>query len=347
MPNALDYSPGLDLITDEVAVMMQDRPVVGLSAWLLDAVAAAEREGRGVQLVTPAGVRLSYPARTRLFSGRNTRWVVQAAGGDEAYDGLTGVKLGWDGKKFAPITGTDGRGELAAAWMADPEQLDVRANLQVLARVRYPTLDSTIVGRATELLCTELTGAPPIGWGTEEPVNRPWNAEAGASLTAYCHRRSPRPSLLTIVGASADGVRPATGSAVISSRPAGVEETVMLAVAQPGLEPPDADTVRDVIGRLAEEVELVTVLVSAAGAAADTTSYPHFTGFPGPIGLAIGPQEARIGTTTKSVPIGPASRPAAWYALGDGTRLPDWERLGDLLRSVIAGTSGSGTSREG
>jgi hypothetical protein len=347
MPNALDYSPGLDLITNEVAVMMQDRPVVGLSAWLLDAVAAAEREGRGVQLVTPAGVRLSYPARTRLFSGRNTRWVVQAAGGDEAYDGLTGVKLNWDGKKFALVTGTDGRGELAAAWTADPQQLDVRANLHVLARVRYPALDSTIVGRATELLFTELTGAPPIGWGTEEPVNRPWNTEASASLTAYCHRRSPRPSLLTVVGASTDGVRPATGSAVISSRPAGIEETVMLAVAQPGLEPPDADTVRDVIGRLAEEVELVTVLVSAAGAAADTTSYPHFTGFPGPIGLAIGPQEARIGATTKPVPIGPASRPAAWYGLGDGTRLPDWERLGDLLRSVISGTSRAGTSREG
>ncbi|TCC30252.1 DUF6177 family protein [Kribbella speibonae] len=339
MPNALDYSPGLDLVTDEVAVMMQDRLVVGLSAWLLDAVAAAEREGRGVQLVTPAGVRLSYPARTRLFSGRNTRWVVQAG---EAYDGLTGVKLSWDGKKFAPVTGPDGRGELAAAWTADPERLEVRANLQVLARVRYPALDSTLVGRATELLFTELTGAPPIGWGTEEPVNRPWNAEAGASLTAYCHRRSPRPSLLTVVGAATDGILPATGSAVVNRRPAGIEETVMLAVAQPGLEPPDADKVRDVIGRLAEEVELVTVLVSAAGAAADTTSYPHFTGFPGPIGLAIGPQEARTGTATKSVPIGPASRPAAWYGLGDGTRMPDWERLGDLLRGVIAGTESEG-----
>lgn len=340
MPNALDYSPGLDLITDEVAVMMQDRPVVGLSAWLLDAVAAAEREGRGVQLVTPARVRLSYPARSRLFSGRNTRWVVQADG--EAYDGLTGVKLNWDGKKFAPVTGPDGREEVAAAWTADPERLDVRANLQVLARVRYPALDSTLVGRATELLCTELTGAQPIGWGTEEPVNRPWNAEAAASLTAYCHRRSPRPSLLTVVGATTDGVRPATGSAVINSRPAGIEETVMLAIAQPGLEPPDADTVRDVIGRLAEEVELVTVLVSAAGAAADTTSYPHFTGFPGPIGLAIGPQEARIGTATTSVPIGPASRPAAWYGLGDGTWMPDWQRLGDLLRGVIAGAEREG-----
>ena len=333
MPNALDYSPGLDLVTDEVALMMQDRPVVGLSAWLLDAVAAAEREGRGVQLVTPAGVRLSYPARTRLFSGRNTRWVVQTGG--EAYDGLTGAKLNWDGKKFAPVS----RGELAAAWTADPERLEVRANLQVLARVRYPTLDSTVVGRATELLVTELTGAPPIGWGTEEPVNRPWNAD---SLTAYCHRRSPRPSLLTVVGAATDGVLPATGSAVINSRPAGIEETVMLAVAQPGLEPPDAEKVRDVIGRLAEEVELVTVLVSAAGAAADTTSYSHFTGFPGPIGLAIGPQEARIGTATTSVPIGPASRPAAWYGLGDGTRMPDWERLGDLLRGAIAGTEREG-----
>ena len=61
----------MDLVTDDVAVVMQDRPVVGLSAWLLDAAAAAEAEGRDVQLVTPPGVRITFrhapgcsPART-------------------------------------------------------------------------------------------------------------------------------------------------------------------------------------------------------------------------------------------------------------------------------------------
>ena len=121
-------------------------------------------------------------------------------------------------------------------------------------------------------------------------MNQPWNTArpdgvlpppVAAAVAAHGGRRQSA------------GVLPATGTAVVASRPAGVEETVTLAVAQPGLEPPDAGAVRDVVARLAEEVELVTVLVTAAGAAADTTSYPHFTGFPGPVGLAIGPAETR------------------------------------------------------
>ena len=328
MANALHFSPGVDLVTDDVAVVMQDRPVVGLSAWLIDAAAAAEAEARDVQLVTPPRVRITFPVRSRLFAGRDARWVVNDGG--QAYDGLTGVQLSWDGRKFAPAEGDEVAG---AAWMTGG--LDVRANLQVLARVRYPALDSSVVGQATELLFRELTGAPPGGWGTEEPVNQPWNVD---TLTAYCHRRSPRPSLLTVVGRQQPGVLPATGTAVVASRPAGVEETVTMAVAQPGLEPPDAGAVRDVVARLAEEVELVTVLVTAAGGAADTTSFPHFTGFPGPVGLAIGPAETRPPSDDQvAVPesIGPASNPAFWYPLGDGTRMSDWERLSGLLSPLV------------
>lgn len=335
MANALHFSPGVDLVTDEAAVMMQERPVIGLSAWLIDAAAATQAEGRQLQLVTPPDVRLSFAARSRLFSGRNARWVVRDA--DEAYDGLTGIRLHWDGQKFAPasLEGTAG-GEaerLGIAWAA--AGLDVRANLQVLARVRYPALDTTVIGRATEFLFRELTGAPPGGWGTEEPVSQLWNVN---SLTAYCHRRSPRPSLLTVVGRPQPDVRPAAGTVVVNSRPRGLEETVTMAVAQQGLEPPDPETVRGVVARLAEEVELVTVLVSAAGAAADTTSYPHFTGFPGPVGLAVGPDETRPRPDEQALPfelIGPASNPAAWYPLGDGTRMSDWGRLSGLLRPLL------------
>ena len=41
MPNELTFSPGVDLITDKVAVVMQDRPVIGMSAWLSDALTSA------------------------------------------------------------------------------------------------------------------------------------------------------------------------------------------------------------------------------------------------------------------------------------------------------------------
>ena len=53
MPNDLIFSPGVDLITEKVAVVMQDRPVIGMSAWLSDALTSAKVAGRDVQLVTP------------------------------------------------------------------------------------------------------------------------------------------------------------------------------------------------------------------------------------------------------------------------------------------------------
>ena len=45
MPNPVELSPAIDLRTDKVVVIMQDRPVVGMSAWLVDALAAAEADG--------------------------------------------------------------------------------------------------------------------------------------------------------------------------------------------------------------------------------------------------------------------------------------------------------------
>jgi Family of unknown function (DUF6177) len=82
------------------------------------------------------------------------------------------------------------------------------------------------------------------------------------------------------------------------------------------------------------------VLVTAVGGAADTTSYPHFTGFPGPVGLAVGPAETRP-PAAESEPIGPASNPATWYPLGDGTRMSDWERLSGLLRPLVPEKEGT------
>ena len=69
MPNPVELSPAIDLRTDKVVVIMQDRPVVGMSAWLVDALAAAEAADLGVQLVTPATTRLTFAVRSTLFGG--------------------------------------------------------------------------------------------------------------------------------------------------------------------------------------------------------------------------------------------------------------------------------------
>ena len=99
MPNALVFSPGVDLITDKVAVVMQDRPVIGMSAWLSDALTSAKVESRDVQLVTPKTSRLTWPVRSMLFNGRFSKWVVTGED-DEYFDGLSGVRLKWDGEQF-------------------------------------------------------------------------------------------------------------------------------------------------------------------------------------------------------------------------------------------------------
>ena len=78
MPNPVELSPAIDIRTDKVVVIMQDRPVVGMSAWLVDALAAAEAEGLGVQLVTPATTRLTFAVRTTLFSGRDSEYALEA-----------------------------------------------------------------------------------------------------------------------------------------------------------------------------------------------------------------------------------------------------------------------------
>lgn len=53
-------------LTEEAAVVVEDRPVVPFSPWLADALAAHARQGRGLQLVTPPGSRLTEAVATLL-----------------------------------------------------------------------------------------------------------------------------------------------------------------------------------------------------------------------------------------------------------------------------------------
>ena len=196
--------------------MLQDRAVVGLSGWLRDAARAAVAEGRELQLVTPARTRLTQPARTEIFRRRACRWVVRDPDTDELYDGLRGARLAWDGERFAPVLTEPGdRPAPSPTWLAETE---LTACLQVVARVRHQPLDSAVVGTATEWLFRELSGAAPLGWGTEEPVSQPRRPD---HVTSFCRRRMPDPSWLVVVGGGT-----AIGSIEVHHRPAGLEETV-------------------------------------------------------------------------------------------------------------------------
>ncbi|MEU9102373.1 DUF6177 family protein [Streptomyces sp. NPDC048361] len=108
--------PTVDVLTDSTAVVMCDRPLVALTAWLSHILRAAGESRRALQIVTPPGVRLSLPLRTAL-TGAPNRWVVK----DPAcgyYDGLSGAVLRWQDGTFAPARDASGRAVVAEAFTA-------------------------------------------------------------------------------------------------------------------------------------------------------------------------------------------------------------------------------------
>jgi uncharacterized protein DUF6177 len=339
MPNPVELSPAIDIRTEKVVVIMQDRPVVGMSAWLVDALAAAESEGLGLQLVTPASTRLTFAVRTTLFSGRDSRWVVTEPDGDGAYDGLGGSRLKWDGQMFAAVAaGEQGKVDMSPTFVA--VDLELPFQLLITARVRYQALDTTVVGKATEQLFKDLTGDEPAGWGTAEPITQPWNV---AQLTAYCRRRAPKPTWLAVVGGK-DGLS-ATGSVEIHRRPAGLEEVITLVVATPDGLPSPAD-VQQVGEKLADSFTMVSFFAQGARGGTDTNAMPHWVGVAAPMAMAVGNDALQGEGLAKAmdvtgvaditpVKIGPAASPVVWYPIGDGKSQLDWNIYSALLGRLV------------
>jgi hypothetical protein len=340
MPNPVELSPAIDLRTDKVVVIMQDRPVVGMSAWLVDALAAAEAADLSLQLVTPATTRLTFAARTTLFMGRDSRWVVTEPNGEGAYDGLGGSKLKWDGQMFQAVAaGEQDKVDMSPTFAA--VDLELPFQLMITARVRYQALETTVVGRAAEQLFKELTGAEPAGWGTAEPVSQPWNV---SQLTSYCRRRAPKPTWLSVAGGK-EGLS-AMGAVEIHRRPAGLEEIITMAVSTPdGL--PDPAKIQGIADRLANTFTLVSFFAQGAhGNGTDTNAIPHWVGVPAPMAMAVGNDAIRGDGMAKAldmtgiaeitpVKIGPNASPAVYYPIGTGKNQLDWNIYSALLGRLL------------
>jgi Family of unknown function (DUF6177) len=350
MPSPVEQSPAVDARTDKVVVIMQDRPVVSMSAWLADALGAADAAGLGLQLVTPVTTRLTFAVRSLLFHRVESRWVVTEPDGDGAYDGLSGVRLAWDGQAFAPVVdGEAGQLDLSPVFAAGGS--DHPAQLLVTARVRHQPLDTTVVGIAAERVFTDLSGVAPAGWGTGEPVSQPWSPDR---LSGFCRRRAPRPTWLAVAGGA--GGRTAVGSVEIHVRPAGLEEVVTVVVAMAdGL--PGSDEIRSVCDRLADSFTLVSFFAQGAHGPADTNAIPHWVGVPAPIAMAIGAGGFTPGGRPASVEeaidlvsgiadletlrIGPGSAQGVWYQIGDGRNQLGWNTYSELLRRFADVPEGS------
>ncbi|MEU4191501.1 DUF6177 family protein [Kribbella sp. NPDC026611] len=347
MPNNLVFSPGVDLITEKVAVVMQDRPVIGMSSWLVDALTSAKMEARDIQLVTPKTSRLTWPVRSMLFNGAFSKWVVTADDG-EYYDGLNGVRLKWDGDLFiARSTAKPGEqtSDLHPDYVIQKEPF---GHLQLTVRVRHKPVASLMLGKLAELLFTRTTGGGPAGWSTSEPVTQPWSPDA---LTEYCRDRAPDPTWLVVSGPPGAEFKPALGTLEARRTRSGLDETVTLAVVQPGLEFPSAHAIGDLIDEVADNYELISAMVMGAYGAADATYEPRFLGMQCPIGIGAG-NEAMRGSSVEqmlkvegiphALAIGPAHEPALWYPLGDGRDPKDWEKYAKVLEKLIPAEARTG-----
>ncbi|MEU0626649.1 DUF6177 family protein [Streptomyces sp. NPDC005989] len=338
-PTPAAAQPAVDALTDKVAVIIQDRPVIAMTAWLSDAFRAAADAGLGLQIVTSPGATLS-PAVRNSLSGWPSRWVVRDER-DGYYDGLSGAVLRWQHGMFATVespdaTPEDPRTPVAAAYQEVTGTGD--RQLAISFRTVHPADDRLVLGGALESVWQELTGRPPAGWGTAEPANLPWSPRR---LTDVAFERAPEPTWLVVVG-SPD--RPGLATVRISRTKAGVEEDITLAFGYgPGEEPP-LDALPRVAEVLATRHHLQSMLVQLRRARRDLAVPPRFEGPGVPLAFVLGAEEVREmpGDRARRTPLseppvqlGPRSRPALYYPLpGDPSDLSGWQDFERLMRHL-------------
>ncbi|WP_043267269.1 DUF6177 family protein [Streptomyces sp. CT34] len=338
-PTPAAEQPAVDVLTDKVAVVIQDRPVLAMTAWLSDAFQTAATAELGLQVVTPPGTTLSPAARDSL-SIWPSRWVVRDER-DGYYDGLTGAVLRWQDGMFAPVpsaeaTADDPRTPVAASY----KEVTVTGERQLAVTFRtvHPAGEDLVLGGALETTWRELTGAPPAGWGTAEPANLPWSPR---QITDLARERAPEPTWAVAVG-SPD--RPGLATVRISRTKAGVEEDVTLMFGYGPDEQPPVEALPRVAEVLATRHRLQSMLVQLRKARRDLAVSPRFEGPGVPVAFVLGAEEVRQMPDDRArrtplsqppVPLGPKTRPAMYYALpGDPSDLSGWQDFERLMRHL-------------
>ncbi|KUN82362.1 DUF6177 family protein [Streptomyces griseoruber] len=331
-PPATQDFPTVDALTDSTAVVLSDRPLLPLTAWLSDTLRATAQSNRALHLVTPPHVRLTLPLRTAL-GGAPNRWVVQDPQGGY-YDGLAGVRLAWRSGTFAPIDST-----LAEAFTVGAAPTEHR-QLTVSFRTVHAPDERLVLGRALEAAWRHLTGSPPVGWGTAEPVNLPWSPQ---QLTDLARERIPAPTQIVAVGG------PAIATQRVSRTTAGVAEEISLTLGYERPQDLPLAALESLAATLVTEHGLTTMLTTVRAARADLTLLPRVEGPPLPVSFTLGPRDVRkIGLPRAGRPpiaaqprrLGSPASPALHYPLGDGTDPKAWsalQTLGAYLKTAGGG----------
>ncbi|MFF6874481.1 DUF6177 family protein [Streptomyces sp. NPDC012474] len=327
-------SPAVDVLTATTAVVIQDRPLIAMTSWLSDALRSAAGAERALQIVTPPTARLTLPTRTAL-RGLPNRWVVQDP--DHGYyDGLSGAVLHWKNGTFTPVHDEQGATRAAEAFTPAPDTGD--RQLILTLRTRHPAGENLVLGHALETAFRHLTGAPPAGWSTAEPVNLPWSTR---QLTDLARTRAPRPSWLVAVG---HPTRPALATVRVLRTPGGVEEDITLALGYGSDETPPLDAIEELATVLDTEHGLFTLLTTVRAARRDLTVPPSLEAPPVPVAFTLGSAEAEaIGQARAGHPplglmptrLGLAGKPSLHYPLGDGTDPDAWSTFQHLIRHLF------------
>ncbi|MFD0691539.1 DUF6177 family protein [Actinomadura fibrosa] len=307
----------VDALTDQAMVVLQDRPVVPLSAWLARIVGECAGSGRTLQLVTPLDSRLSLPLRTAA-AGAEVQWVVRNS--DGYYEGLTGRPLRWSGATFVPVP--EAR-DYAPGFTTRPTA-PIGSQLTLVYRTRHAA-DGYLAGPVERLLQL-LTGKLPAGLGPAEPLEHPWRPDR---LAEYARGRST--ARLIVVG---DGPRPAQAICDFSTTEAGgTAEVTTVTIGYAPADPPPLQHLPSLVGALAAEQPVASLFVQLTPGRADLTTEPRWTGAPAPVALAVAGTVAGP-SGIPGQPVGPPRSPLTLFPLGDGRSPDGWQRHSLLMQHL-------------
>lgn len=207
--------------------------------------------------------------------------------------------------------------------------------LLLTLRTRHPADADLVLGPALEAAFRHLTGAPPAGWSTAEPVNLPWST---SQLTDLARARAPRPSWLIAIG---HPDRPALATVRVLRTTAGIEEDLTLALGYGGETPP-LQAIEALAAELDAKHGLVTLFTSLRAARRDLT-VPAQLEPPDPGVLHARPRrgEAHRPAPRRAIILRPhphtsrpPAEPALHYPLGDGSEPHAWSTFQRLTQHL-------------
>jgi hypothetical protein len=321
-----------DLLTDQAAVVLHDAPTLAATTWLTGLLRSTAQTGRHLYLVTPPTTRLTVPART-LLDRAPARWLVHAPE-TGYYDGLSGLALSWQDGHFTPVT--DPAPTVVDAY-EPPSGPTGERQLLLSLRTIHPADEHLLLGGALECAWQLLTGEPPAGWSTAEPINVPWSRRQLTDL-ARTRARSGSPTWLVAVGIPD---RPAIATQHVQHTRLGVEEHITLAFGHPTGRPAPLHLLPHLAEELATRHHLAMMITELRAARADLTVPAHYEPPALPVSLTLGPDtvadlgaDRAAGALPDTSPerLGSTARPALHYRLGDGNDPAAWRRLQQLER---------------